>query len=75
MSKLCKEICKKCINKCAMQESRPPDFFWREITDEYWWEVGVVYCPAEMWNDVKIFDPPESCPYKFEQTVLSEKPE
>jgi len=69
-----KAICKKCVNKCSRQEKAPIDFVWCEKDEELWRE-DFVYCPAEEWDDVEIFDPPESCHYKLEQTVLSEKPQ
>jgi len=69
-----KEICKKCVNKCARQEKAPSNFVWC-VWEEGMWKEDLVCCPAEDWDEIGIFDPPESCHYKLEQTVLNEKPD
>jgi len=76
MSQLIKKICKRCICECAIQIQDDWDkdwLAWRE-SDERLWKEGIVLCPFIHWKNILINAVPDSCFYKLEQTVLSEKP-
>ena len=73
MTKLSKEICKKCRNERAGRELYP----WDGI-DEIDWKDGRINCAVfdygHVWLSFNIDEIPEDCSYKLEQTVLSERP-
>jgi len=78
MSKLIKKICKKCVNECARQkeEVKQQNYYaWGERDECLWKEYKSINCRAEKWTAISIYEIPESCIYKLEQTVLNEKPE
>jgi len=80
MSKLSKEVCKRCINECAIQKTESwkqglKYWCWCKEDDEELWKKGKVICPEENWGTISINEIPDSCTsYNLEHTVLSEKP-
>jgi len=77
MSKLCKEICKKCVNECARQkeeEWKITRLAWSEL-DEYWWDRGMINCREVRWGLIVNCKAPKTCLYRFEHFILSEKPQ
>ena len=74
---LSKEICKKCRDSgAAFGEIGEAIDLWG-VEDEYeWHDYGTVICKTDMSSEVdkltstSIFnDPPEWCPFKFEQSL------
>jgi len=75
MSKLSKEVCKRCINEYAKQSKFGvfDDLKWNNFDELLWEQHKAISCYMKGWVELTINAIPEGCCYKLEQTVLSEK--